>query len=69
VIDLENGAFMRVVTEHDGYVPRFGVRHRRIVEFDRCARITIVDEVLGLSDAKEVTVSFLLDPTCEQTLR
>ena len=68
LIDLENGAVMRVVTEHDGYVPRFGVRHRQIVEFDRCARITIVDEVLGPSDAKEVTVSFLLDPTCEANL-
>ena len=67
-IAVEDGPIARVVAEHDGYVARFGLRHRRTVEFDGASRIAITDELLGASDDREVTVSFLLDPACEATL-
>jgi hypothetical protein len=38
------------------------------VEFDDASRFTIVDELLGVPTDKSVTVSFLLDPTCQSTV-
>ena len=67
-LGVEDGPIARVVAEHDGYVARFGLRHRRTVEFDGTSRIAITDELLGASHGREVTVSFLLDPSCEATL-
>ena len=46
-IAVEDGPIARVVAEHDGYVARFGLRHRRTVEFDGTSRIAITDELLG----------------------
>jgi hypothetical protein len=63
----EDGPIARVVAEHDGYVARFGLKHRRSVAFDG-RRITITDVVLGSSAEREVTISFLLDPSCRATL-
>ena len=57
---VDYGPIARVVAEHDGYVSRFGLRHRRTVEFDGTSRIAITDELLGASHCREVTVSFLL---------
>ena len=37
-IALEDGPIARVVAEHDGYVARFGRRHRRTVDFDGASR-------------------------------
>ena len=37
------------------------------MEFDGTSRIAITDELLGASDGREVTISFLLDPACEAT--
>ena len=66
-LGVDDGPIARVVAEHDGYVARFGLRHRRTVEFDGTSRIAITDELLGASHGREVTVSFLLDPACEAT--
>ncbi len=66
-LGVDYGPIARVVAEHDGYVSRFGLRHRRTVEFDGTSRIAITDELLGASHCREVTVSFLLDPECEAT--
>ena len=38
------------------------------MDFDGAAQITITDELLGPSEGREVTVSFLLDPLCEAML-
>ena len=65
---VDDGPIARVVAEHDGYVARFGLRHRRTVEFDGTSRIAITDELLGTSHCREVTVSFLLHPKCEATV-
>ena len=45
-IALEDGPIARVVAEHDGYVARFGLRHRRTVDFDGASRFSITDELL-----------------------
>ena len=66
-IASEDGPTARVVAEHDGYVARFGLRHRRTVAFDGIGRFTITDELLGTSD-REVAISFLLDPACAAAL-
>jgi len=67
-IAAKDGLMARVIGEHDGYVARFGVRHRRTVDFDGASRIAITDELLDASDAREVSISFLLDPACKATL-
>jgi len=58
----------RVVGEHDGYAARYGVRHQRTVEFDGGRRFIILDELLGAQTEKNVTISFLLDPTCQSEI-
>jgi hypothetical protein len=67
-VALESGSCTRLIAEHDGYVLLFGLRHRRTVDFDGDTQITITDELLGPSERREVTVSFLLDPLCEAML-
>jgi Heparinase II/III-like protein/Heparinase II/III N-terminus len=66
-IALEDGPIARVIAEHDGYVARFGLRHRRTVAFDGTSRFSITDELLGVSEGREVTISLLLHPACEAT--
>jgi hypothetical protein len=68
LISSENAPIARVVAEHDGYVAEYGVRHRRTVEFDDVSRFTIVDELLDVPTDRSVTVSFLLDPSCQSTV-
>jgi Heparinase II/III-like protein/Heparinase II/III N-terminus len=58
----------RIVAEHDGYALKYGVIHRRTVEYDGVACFTIVDEFLGATTEETVAVSFLLDPTCQSAL-
>lgn len=58
----------RIVAEHNGYVSKYGVRHRRTVEFDGISHFTIIDELLGMSKIRSAIVSFLLDPGCQGTL-
>jgi hypothetical protein len=38
------------------------------VEFDDVSRFTIVDELLDVPTDRSVTVSFLLDPSCQSTV-
>lgn len=68
LISSKSTPVMRVVAEHDGYIAKYRVRHRRTVEFDQVSRFTIVDELLGVPEARSVTVSFLLDPSCQSTV-
>jgi hypothetical protein len=68
LISSESTPVTRVVAEHDGYVAQHSVRHRRTVEFDDVSRFTIIDELVGVPTDKSVTVSFLLDPTCQSTV-
>jgi Heparinase II/III-like protein/Heparinase II/III N-terminus len=68
LISSEKTPITRVVAEHDGYVAQYGVRHRRTVEFYDASRFTIVDELLEASTDRSVTVSFLLDPSCQSTV-
>ena len=51
-----------VSAEHDGYLKRFGVRHRRRVSMSDKGRITIADELIGGSDPLPVQISFLVNP-------
>ena len=46
---VEDGPIARLVAEHDGYFARFGLRHRRTIEFDGTSQIAITDELLGVS--------------------
>jgi hypothetical protein len=68
LISSETTPVARVVAEHDGYVGQYGVRHRRAVEFDDVSRFTIIDELVGAPTDGSVTVSFLIDPTCQSTV-
>jgi uncharacterized heparinase superfamily protein len=68
LVSSESAPTTRVVAEHDGYVLQYGVRHRRTVEFDDASRFTIIDELLEAPTDRNVTVSFLLDPTCQSTV-
>ena len=63
-IASEDGPTARVVAEHDGYVARFGLRHRRTVAFDGIGRFTITDELLGASDERRSP-----SPSCSILLR
>lgn len=51
-----------VAAEHDGYLKRFGVRHRRRVSMSDRGRITIADELIGGSGPLPVEISFLVNP-------
>jgi hypothetical protein len=51
-----------VVAEHDGYLKRFGVRHRRSVSVSTEGKIRIVDELVGGSALLDVQISFLINP-------
>ena len=55
-------ASREVVAEHDGYLRRFGVRHRRSVSMSEAGRVTIADELVGSSDPLPVRISFLINP-------
>lgn len=68
LISSETTPTTRVVAEHDGYVGQYGVRHRRTVEFADASRFTIIDELVGVPTDRSVTVSFLIDPTCQSTV-
>jgi hypothetical protein len=61
VSDSEAGT-NEVVAEHDGYLKRFGVRHRRSVSMCSEGRIRIVDELIGGSADLHVQISFLVNP-------
>ena len=67
-IASEKGPTARVVAEHDGYLARFGLKHRRTVAFDGKSRIMITDELIGASEDREAAISFLLDPACTATI-
>jgi hypothetical protein len=54
----------RVTGEHDGYVGRFGVRHRRTIELISQDSVVVTDELLGSTSQHDVWVSFLLHPSC-----
>jgi hypothetical protein len=68
LVSSESAPVSRIVAEHDGYFAQYGLIHRRTVEFDGASRFTIIDELLGASPDKRVTVSFLLDPSCRSTV-
>jgi hypothetical protein len=50
-----------VVAEHDGYLRKFGVRHRRRVFMSDKGRITIGDELIGGLNPLPVRISFLIN--------
>lgn len=68
LVSSESAPIARIVAEHDGYVPQYRVSHRRTVEFDNASQFTIIDELLEAPTDRSVTVSFLLDPTCQSTV-
>ncbi|WP_284267092.1 alginate lyase family protein [Bradyrhizobium iriomotense] len=68
LVSSEATPIARVVAEHDGYVGLYGARHRRTVEFDDVSRFTIIDELVGAPTDRSVTVSFLIDPSCQSTV-
>jgi uncharacterized heparinase superfamily protein len=68
LVASESVPVTRLVAEHDGYASQYGVRHRRTVEFDGVRRFKILDELLGARTEKDVTISFLLDPTCKSEI-
>jgi len=51
-----------VAAEHDGYLNKFGVRHRRRVSLSDKGSVTIADELIGGSDPLPVQISFLINP-------
>lgn len=68
LISFETSPIARVVAEHDGFFAQYGIKHSRTVEFDGASEFTIVDELIGAPTDKSVTVSFLLDPTCQSAM-
>lgn len=68
LISSETSPITRVVADHDGYVGQYDARHRRTVEFDDVSRFTIIDELVGVPTNRSVTVSFLIDPSCQSTV-
>jgi Heparinase II/III-like protein len=50
-----------VVAEHDGYLKKFGVRHRRRVFMSETGKITIRDELIGRVNPLPVQISFLIN--------
>jgi hypothetical protein len=55
---------VEIVAEHDGYLDRYSVRHRRTIGVTDAASISITDELIGATLDEEVAISFLLDPSC-----
>ena len=54
-----------LVTEHDGYLAEFGVRHRRTVQLLDDREIAVTDELSGGPVIELVAVSFLIEPSCQ----
>jgi hypothetical protein len=63
LISATSEPFPRFVAEHDGYVERFGCRHRRTVEVPQVSSIVIVDELIGGECREPVSVNFLVEPS------
>jgi hypothetical protein len=63
LISATSEPFPRLVAEHDGYVERFGCRHRRSVEVSEASSIVIVDELIGGEYREPVSLNFLIEPS------
>jgi uncharacterized heparinase superfamily protein len=68
LIKSENATHSCVVAEHDGFLAEFGVCHRRTLEVFGDRNIRIGDELLGAPVKEQVTISFLVDPSCQARL-
>jgi asparagine synthase (glutamine-hydrolysing) len=58
--DTETG--LRFVGEHDGYLKRFGVRHKRSILCLRGNWLIVDDAIYGTEAAHDLTVTWHLDP-------
>jgi hypothetical protein len=58
----------RVIAEHDGYLGRYGVRHRRTIDVLDGSSVLIADELVGGSIEESVAIAFLIDPSCKAEL-
>jgi hypothetical protein len=64
LVEAELDPVPRIVAEHDGFVARYGVRHRRSVTLSTVQSITITDELVGHRMNRDVSIGFLIDPSC-----
>jgi hypothetical protein len=62
ILGSAGSATNEVVAEHDGYLKKFGVMHRRSVSMSDAGKITIVDELIGELRPLPVQISFLINP-------
>jgi uncharacterized heparinase superfamily protein len=62
VLSVRSKPRPRLVVEHDGYLKRFGVRHRRTIESEADESIVIIDELIGSLVSDPVAISFLINP-------
>lgn len=57
-----DGKVWQVTGEHDGYLRRRGVVHRRTLREEGPGRFTVEDEILGSGPPRPVEIGFLLHP-------
>jgi len=63
-VSAESGPKLRIIAEHDGYLARFGVTHRRTVELPDHKTIVITDRLLPAPPEESVIIAFLIDSSC-----
>lgn len=59
--DLMPDATFRMAGDHDGYLARYGVRHRRDIAVSS-ARMVVADRLEGAAASQDVEISFLCAP-------
>lgn len=68
LLDIRQKPSIEVVAEHDGYVDRFSVRHRRTIRVADACSIDIIDELIGAAIDETITVSFIISPIYQARL-
>jgi hypothetical protein len=64
LVSAESAPRPRVIAEHDGYLARYGVTHRRTVELPDQKTIVITDQLLSAPSEERVIIAFLIDTSC-----
>jgi hypothetical protein len=55
---------VELVAQHDGYLNRFSVIHRRTIRLVNSSSMLVIDELIGAPIDEIINISFVIDPTC-----
>ena len=60
--DVSQNPLIELVAQHDGYLDRFSVYHRRTIRVVEACSIFVIDELIGAPIDEVITVTFVINP-------